>query len=115
MKITKPIGLVNAFRVDIAMGISRFQPCTEERNLGTFCLLKRKRKKEEEKRWSSKGGVFFCSVRTLRYEITFNENDTNVLIFLDTTNDKRFKKNVSSKAIDPVPLCTYFSLYRARD
>lgn len=40
-------------------------------------------------------------MRTLRYEITFNENDTNVLIFLDTTNDKRFKKNVSSKAIDP--------------
>lgn len=47
------------------MGISRFQPCTEEKNLGT----------KRKKRVSSKSGVF-CSVHTLalRYKITFYDH-----------------------------------------
>lgn len=47
------------------MGISRFQPCTEEKNLET----------KRKKRVSSKSGVF-CSVHTLalRYKITFYDH-----------------------------------------
>lgn len=76
--------------------------------------FEKEKKKRRGEKVELKGWSFFFAACAL-CEITFNENDTNVLIFLDTTNDKRFKKNVSSKAIDPVPLCTYFSLYRARD
>lgn len=82
------------------MGISRFQACTEEKNLGTF--LKRK------KRVSSKSGVF-CSVHTLalRYKITFYDH-TNVLIFLDAINNgKRGRK------LNPFPFVhiSHFSIF----
>lgn len=81
------------------MGISRFQPCTEEKNLGT----------KRKKRVSSKSGVF-CSVHTLalRYKITFYENYANVLILLDAINNgKRGRK------LNPSPFVhiSHFSIF----
>lgn len=76
MKITKPIGLVNAFRVS-QREYHHFQPHREKESWNVLSFRKgKKKKRKKKKKVSSKNGIF-CSVHTLRslasrYEITFN-------------------------------------------